>query len=244
MSEKIAGRQAVLEALKSGTPVEKIVFLHGNKGSITAEIRHLAKERGVPLTEVDKRRFHELAGSLPAQGVIALIGSQRYVEIEEILRIAETKNEPPFLLILDEIEDPHNLGALIRTAEGAGVHGVILPRHHSAPMTATVTKASAGASLHMPAARVTNIARTLEELKERNVWIVGSDDSAEKLYTEPDYTQPVAIVIGSEGRGIRRLVKEKCDFLVRIPMAGKIASLNASVAGALLMYEVRRGRGK
>ncbi len=242
MNEIIAGRQPVLEALKSGTSIEKIVFLHGIKGSITAKIRQLARERGVPVTEVDKHRFGELAKDSSSQGVLALVTSHDYVEVDEILEIAGQRSEPAFLMVLDEIEDPHNLGALIRTAECAGVHGVIIPKHHSASMNATVAKTSSGASLHLPAARVTNIAQTLEELKKRNVWIVGTDASSDRLYYDVDYKQSIAIVIGGEGKGIRRLVKEKCDFLVKIPMAGKIESLNASVAGALVLYEVRRAR--
>lgn len=242
MNEIIVGRQPVLEALKSGTTIEKIIFLHGIKGSITEKIRHLARTHGVPVTEVDKRRFGELAKDTSSQGVVALVASREFVAIEDILEIARQKNELSFLMVLDEIEDPHNLGALIRTAECAGVHGVVIPKHHSATMGATVAKTSAGASLHMPIARVTNIAQTLEELKKQNVWIVGTDGSADRLYYDVDYKQSVAIVIGGEGKGIRRLVKEKCDFLVKIPMAGKIESLNASVAAGLVLYEVRRAR--
>ena len=174
--------------------------------------------------------------------MLALVNDYRYVEIEDILALAQRKNEPPFLLVLDEIEDPHNLGALVRTAECAGVHGVIIPKHHAASVNQTVIKTSAGATSHMPIARVTNIAQTLDELKKENIWIVGTDMQAEKKYFEHDYRGAVAVVIGSESSGMRRLVKEKCDFLVSIPMHGKIESLNASVAGGLVLFEAAKLR--
>ena len=176
------------------------------------------------------------------QGIIAVIDSYRYVEIEEILAVAQQKNEPPFILILDEIEDPHNLGALIRSAECAGIHGIIIPLHNAASINPTVIKTSAGATAHLPIARVINIAQTLDELKKSGVWIVGAEMESDKLYYEHDYRGSLAIVIGNEGKGIRRLVKEKCDFLVKIPMHGKIDSLNASVAGALVMFEAAKRR--
>jgi 23S rRNA (guanosine2251-2'-O)-methyltransferase len=159
-----------------------------------------------------------------------------------MLASARDRKEQPFLLLLDEIEDPHNLGALLRTAECAGAHGVIVPRHHTSPMTATVVKASAGASLHLPIAKVTNLAATIGSLQEAGIWVVGTDERAPKSYREIDYRSPVAIVIGNEGKGMRRLVKERCDELVRIPLFGKIASLNASVAGGLVLFEVARSR--
>lgn len=201
-------------------------------------------DRGVPLKGIDRHRFLELCSDANAQGVLAIAGTKAYLEIDEILKTATDKGEAPFLLVLDEIEDPHNLGALIRTAECAGAHGVIIPRHHSASLNETVTKASAGASLHLPAARVTNIARALDELRSRGVWIIGTAIQTPKSYDEVDYTGAIAIVIGNEGKGIRRLVQEKCDFLVRIPLYGKVGSLNASVAGGLVLYEAARGRNK
>lgn len=250
----IFGRQPVLEALKSGTPIEKILILFGVKGSAIEKIRSLAKQQDVPVTEANKQRFRELAPSRFAgsglaedsttQGVVAIVSSRASVELDDLLKIAKEKNEPPFLLILDELEDPQNVGALIRTAECAGVHGVILPKHHSAPLGQTIAKTSAGASLHMPIARVSNIAQTLEELKQHGLWIIGAAMEGDRLYYEADYKGPLAIVVGNEGRGIRRLVKEKCDFLVRIPLYGKIESLNASVAGALVMFEAARLRHK
>lgn len=244
MDNLIVGRQPVIEALRSDTPLEKICVLFGTRGNAIQNIRQLAKQRGVPLKEIDRRRFLELCSNANAQGVLAIAGTKVYVEIDDLLNTANDKGEAPFLLVLDEIEDPHNLGALIRTAECAGAHGVIIPRHHSASLNETVTKTSAGASLHLPAARVTNTARALDELRSRGVWIIGTAMQAPKSYEEVDYTGAIAIVVGNEGKGIRRLVQEKCDFLVRIPLYGKVGSLNASVAGGLVLYEAARGRNK
>ncbi|HWP82288.1 MAG TPA: 23S rRNA (guanosine(2251)-2'-O)-methyltransferase RlmB [Bacteroidota bacterium] len=239
--EIIAGRHPVLEALKAGEQLEKIILHHGAHGPAIDQIRSLARQRGVVVVEANKERFREL-GEGTDQGVVALRSDVTYAEIEDLLQIAKERNEPPFLLILDEIEDPHNLGALIRTAECAGVHGVIIPKHHSATVSSTVTKAAAGATAYVRIAKVTNIAQTLDELKSLGLWIVGTDSAGEKAYDGIDYNGPIAVVIGSEGKGIRRLVKEKCDFLVRIPLYGKIASLNASVAGALVLFEAAKVR--
>jgi 23S rRNA (guanosine2251-2'-O)-methyltransferase len=244
MDNFIIGRQPVLEALKSRQPIERILILHGTSGSHIDQAKQLARKLAIPVKETDKERFVELAGDTLTQGIIAIIDTYRYAEIEEILAIAQQKNEPPFILILDEIEDPHNLGALIRSAECAGIHGIIIPLHNAASVNSTVAKTSAGATAHLPIARVTNIAQTLDELKKTGVWIVGTDMESDKLYFEHDYRGPLAIVIGNEGKGIRRLVKEKCDFLVKIPMHGKIESLNASVAGALVMFEAVKSRNK
>jgi 23S rRNA (guanosine2251-2'-O)-methyltransferase len=244
MSELIIGRQPVLEALRSGRSLEKTVLLFGAKGNSVQRIRHLCKQRGVPLVEVERTRFHALCPDPNAQGVLAVVATKEYVAVDAILRSAEKKGEAPFLLVLDEIEDPHNLGALIRTAECAGAHGVVIPKHHAAVVGPTVARTSAGASIHLPVTKVTNIAQTLDELKSEGLWIVGADVKGSRLYSGVDYTEPVAIVIGSEGKGMRRLVKEKCDFLVRIPLYGRIESLNASVAGALILYEVARMRHK
>lgn len=242
MDNLIAGRQPVLEALRADTPLEKIYILFGAHGGVLQQIEQLARRRGVPVKQIDKQRFAELSSGANAQGVFAIAASKQYVEIEDLLRLAEEKGEKPFLLILDEIEDPHNLGALIRTAECAGVHGVILPRHHSASLNETVIKASAGAALHLPVAKVTNIATTIDDLRKQGVWIVGTEMDAPRLYTDVDYTGGLGIVVGNEGKGMRRLVREKCDFLVKIPMYGKIESLNASVAGALLLFEAAKHR--
>jgi 23S rRNA (guanosine2251-2'-O)-methyltransferase len=239
----IGGRNPVMEALRSETtPIEKIIFHAGATGDNMSKIRAQARQRGIVMTELRKQKFRDLTNDAMTQGVVAIVGIKEYVDVVDILAIAQQKNEKPCLLILDEIEDPHNLGALIRTAECAGVHGVVIPRHHAASVNQTVTKTSAGASEHMPVAKVANIAQTLDALKADGIWIVGTDDSAEQPYTKIDFTLPVAIVIGNEGKGMRQLVREKCDYLVKIPLLGKIGSLNASVAGALVMYEVVRKR--
>jgi 23S rRNA (guanosine2251-2'-O)-methyltransferase len=244
MNNIIIGRQPVLEALKSRQPIEKILILHGISGGHIDQAKQLARRLAIPVKETDKEQFAELVGNTQAQGIIAIIDSYHYVEIEDILAIAQKKDEPPFILVLDEIEDPHNLGALIRSAECAGIHGVIIPLHNAASVNSTVVKTSAGATAHLPIARVTNIAQTLDELKKAGVWIVGTEMESDKLYYEHDYRGSLAIVVGNEGKGIRRLVKEKCDFLVNIPMHGNIESLNASVAGALVMFEAAKERNK
>ncbi len=239
----ISGRNPVIEALRAGTtPIEKVFLLAGVKGEGIEKIKTLAKRNGIICTEVGKQKFREFASDTLTQGVVAIVGIKEYVDIVDILSIAQKKNEAPCLLILDEIEDPHNLGALIRTAECAGIHGVVIPKHHAATVNQTVAKTSAGASEHLPVAKVVNIAQTIDELKKEGVWIVGTDDSADKAFTQVDFKVPVAIVIGNEGKGIRQLVREKCDFLVKIPLYGKIGSLNASVAGALVMYEMVKQR--
>ena len=242
MNDKIIGRQPVLEALKARQPIDKILIQHGTHGPLVSTIFKLAKQSGVPTAEASKQRFRELVGDEPAQGVIAFVSEATYVGLDDLLAIAAQRNQPPFLLILDEIEDPHNLGALIRTADCAGVHGVVIPKHHSATVNQTVVKTSAGAVAHVTIARVTNIANTVDELKEKNIRVVGAETSGSVSLYEADLTGPIALVIGSEGRGIRRLVKEKCDALVRIPMFGKLNSLNASVSGGLMMFEVARRR--
>jgi 23S rRNA (guanosine2251-2'-O)-methyltransferase len=236
------GRNPVIEALTAGVPIEKIIILFGVKGPVIDTIRTLARKKHVPCIEMDKQKFHDIAGDAVAQGVVALVSSKKYSDIEDLLAIARELKQKPFLLILDEIEDPQNLGAMIRTAECAGVHGVIIPKHHAASVNQTVSKASAGATEHMAITKVTNIAVTMDQLKEAGLWMVGTDMASGKSYDQIDYSMPVALVIGNEGSGMRRLVKEKCDFLVRIPMFGKIQSLNASVAAALVMYEVVRNR--
>ena len=240
----ISGRRAVVEALKGNRLIEKILFLYGTAGSSLVQIRHLARERGVLCVEVRKEKMFELAGDMKTQGVIAIVGTKAYVDVDDILEIARERGEQAFLLVLDEIEDPQNLGALLRTSECAGVHGVIIPKHHASGVTSAVSRASAGASEYVPVAKVTNLASCLDDLKEQGVWIVGTASDTDRSYTELDASMPLAIVIGSEGKGMRKLVREKCDFLVKIPLYGKIESLNASVAGALLMYEVMRKRRK
>jgi 23S rRNA (guanosine2251-2'-O)-methyltransferase len=238
----IAGRKPVIEALRAGTSIEQVVFLIGVQGNVIREIRDLAERRHIKVVQANKQQFRELATDATTQGVVAVVPTKQFAALEEVLAVPETRGEKGFLLVLDEIEDPHNLGALVRTAECSGVHGLILPRHHAASVTTTVVKASAGATEHIAMAEVTNITQTLEALKEAGYWIVGLDGSADKVFTEVDYAMAVALVVGNEGRGIRRLVREHCDMLVRIPLYGKIDSLNASVAGGLAMYEVARCR--
>ncbi|MBI5217084.1 MAG: 23S rRNA (guanosine(2251)-2'-O)-methyltransferase RlmB [Ignavibacteriae bacterium] len=238
----IAGRQPVMEALRAGTLIEKIVILFGVKGMVIEKIKKMAKQNRVPVVEVGKHKFRELVSDTTTQGVVAIVGTKRYADVSDILKIAKKRNEIPFIVILDEIQDPQNLGAIIRTAECAGAHGIIIPKHHAASVNQTVVKASAGAAEHMLIAKVTNIAQTMDEMKKQGIWIVGTDSGVSKLYTQIDFTMPIALVIGSEGSGMRKLTKDKCDFVVKIPLYGKVQSLNASVASALVMYEIIRNR--
>ena len=243
MQAIIAGRKPVMEALRAGTSIEKIVFLLGVQGTVIEEIRQAAQRNKVPVSQSSRQEFRELASDATTQGVVAIVRDMKtFVGLAEIVRRAEAKGEKPLVLLLDGIEDPQNLGALVRTAECAGVHGVVIPKHHAASVTAAVVKASAGATDHMAMAEVTNIVNTLDELKERGLWTAGVALEGDIPYTAFDYTTPAAIVVGNEGKGIRRLVREHCDRLVRIPMYGAIESLNASVAGALVMYEAAKQR--
>lgn len=245
MAETIVGRQPVLEALKAGTIIEKILVLEGVQGKPLEEIRAAAQARNIPVVVMNRYRFRDLVGHQKTQGVIALLSKPfKYSTVAQLLARAMAWGEKPFVVVLDEIEDPQNFGALVRTAECAGAHGAIVPKHRSAPVSTAVVKASAGATQHLPIAEVTNIVHTIEELKKEHLWITGLDASGDKLYIEVDFTLPIALVVGNEGRGIRRLVKEHCDFVVRIPLFGKIASLNASAAGAIVMYEVVRQRSR
>lgn len=238
----ISGRKPVLEAIQSETPIDKVMISSNAHGEVIDEIVKLLRQKNIPFKFSPAGQIAKTAPGQNTQGILAFAGSKEFSDITELMNIAKSKNEQPFFLIFDEIEDVHNLGALIRTAVCVGAHGGIVPKHHNAPVNETVVKTSAGASLQFPMARVTNIAHTIDELKKNGVWIVGTEMSAGKKFTEIDYTIPVAIVIGNEGKGMRRLVKEKCDFLVQIPMKGSFDSLNASVAGALVMYEVLRKR--
>jgi 23S rRNA (guanosine2251-2'-O)-methyltransferase len=244
MGRIIAGRQPVLEALRAGTPIERVVFLAGVHGRVIDDLKTLALNKQVTVAELGRQEFRELASDTTTQGVVALIAVQKKLStLENLLTIPAARDQKGFLLILDGIEDPQNLGALIRTAECAGVHGVIIPKHHAAPLTESATKASAGAVEHIAIAEVTNIVGAIEEMKQAGYWIVGLDATGDKLFSAVEYTTPTVIIVGSEGKGMRRLVREHCDFLVKIPLHGKISSLNASVAGALVMYEVARQRG-
>lgn len=242
MSDQIIGRNPVLEALRSGRPIHRLLVAQGaTKGSVL-EIIGVAKDKRVEVREVPRQYLDTLTGSANHQGVVAVASATEYVEVDDILQIARQRGEDPFILILDEIEDPHNLGAILRTADAAGVHGVIIPKRRAVGLTPAVAKASAGAVEYVPVARVTNLVQTVDKLKEAGCWITGTDAGAEQLIWEADLKGAVGIIIGSEGKGIGRLLREKCDYLAKIPMQGRIGSLNASVASALICYEVVRQR--
>lgn len=239
----IIGRNAVLEALKSGRVIDSIACLPSNEatGSLKAIISK-AKERKIILKQMSRKALDLISGGKSHQGVVAFVGAKECCTVEEILNYAESKNEPPFVIIADCIEDPHNLGAIIRTAECAGAHGIIIPKRRAAGLTESVDKSSAGALEYVNIARVSNIPSTIEYLKSKGLWIYGADMDG-KNYTSQDLKGSVALVIGSEGKGISKLVRDKCDFILSLPMKGKINSLNASVAAGILMYEVMRQRG-
>lgn len=237
----IEGRNAVLEAFRSGKPIDKVFVLDGcQDGPIRTIIRE-AKKHDTILNFVGKDRLNQLTQTGKHQGVIAYAAAYEYAEIEDMFQLAEKKGEDPFILLLDNIEDPHNLGAIIRTANLAGAHGVIIPKRRAVGLTATVAKTSAGALNYTPVAKVTNLAKTMEELKERGLWFVCADMDGESMY-RLNLTGPIGLVIGNEGEGVGRLVKEKCDFIAGIPMKGEIDSLNASVAAGVLAYEIVRQR--
>ncbi|WP_416197328.1 MAG: 23S rRNA (guanosine(2251)-2'-O)-methyltransferase RlmB [Sporanaerobacter sp.] len=239
-SDYIVGRNPVLEAIKSDRGVEKLFVAKGDlKGSIN-KILGMASEKKIPIQYVDKNKLDSISDGVPHQGVAALVTSFNYCSIDDILNKANALKEDPFIVILDEIEDPHNLGSIIRTAECGGVHGIIIPKRRSATITQTVVKASAGAVEHMLISKVNNITNAILELKEKGLWIYGADMDGSEYYFERDFNGPKAIVIGSEGKGIGKRVKENCDFLVKIPMMGNISSLNASNAASILIYEVVR----
>ena len=234
----IVGRNPVLEILKAGKEIEKIYILKGDlKGSIN-KIIGIAKDKNIMIQQVDRNKLEQIAQGSSHQGVAALVTPYVYFSIDDILEKAKKLSESPFIVILDGIEDPHNLGAIIRTAECGGVHGIIIPKRRAAHVTSTVYKSSAGAVEHMMIAKVNNISDTIEELKEKGLWIYGADADGEEYYFNTDLKGPIALVIGNEGKGISRLVKEKCDFLLKIPMYGKVSSLNASNAASILIYEV------
>lgn len=238
----IFGRNPVIEAIKSDRGVEKLFVVKGElKGSIK-KILGMGKDKKIPIQYVNKEKLDILSEGGIHQGVAALVTPFEYSTLDDIMEVGSNLNEDPFIIILDEIEDPHNLGSIIRTAECAGVHGVIIPKRRSASVTMTVVKSSAGAVEHMKIAKVNNINDTILEFKKRGLWIYGADVDGTEYYFERDYSGPKALVIGSEGKGISRLVKENCDFLVKIPMLGKISSLNASNAASILIYEVVRER--
>lgn len=238
----IEGRNAVIEALKSERTIEQLLIAKGDtEGSVNLIIA-LAKERHIVIKEVDRKKLDNMSVSKAHQGVIAIVTPYDYFEVSDILKYAEEKNEKPFILILDEIEDPHNFGAIIRSAEVCGVHGIIIPKRRNVGITPIVYKTSAGAVQHMKIAKVTNINAVIDELKERGLWVYGADMDGENYCYEVDFSGAAALVIGSEGKGISKLTKSKCDVLTKIPMRGNINSLNASVAGGIMMYEVMKQR--
>jgi len=242
MREILYGRNAVLEALRAGKPIDRILLAKGTRAKGTlAEIIALARSRGVPIQRVERRDLDRIADR--HQGVVAEAGEYEYASVEEILTAAEERGEKPFLLILDCLQDIQNFGSLLRTAEAVGVHGVIIPKRRAVGVTAAVRKASAGAVEHLRIAQVGNLARTIAALKERGLWVIGLDMAGELTYDEADLDMPLAIVVGGEGQGISRLVQENCDFLVRLPMRGQVSSLNAAVAGSIVLYEALRRRG-
>lgn len=237
----IEGRNALLEAFRSGKTVDRLFLLDGCKDGPILSIVREAKKHGTLISYVRKERLDQLSETGKHQGVVAFLAAYRYAEVEDILNLAKEKGEPPFLFLLDNIEDPHNLGAIIRTANLAGAHGVIIPKRRAVGLTATVAKTSAGAINYTPVARVTNLAATIEELKKCGIWFVCADMDGEPMY-RLNLTGPIGLVIGNEGEGVSRLVKEKCDFVASIPMKGEIDSLNASVAAGVLAYEIVRQR--
>ena len=237
----IYGRNAVLEAFRSGKTIDRLYVQEGVADGTLQSILRTAKKTDTVINFVNKDRLNKYAEGDKHQGVVAMAAAYNYAEVEDILNAANEKGEPPFIIVLDDIEDPHNLGAIIRTANQAGAHGVIIPKRHAVGLTATVARTSAGAINYTPVAKVTNISRTIEELKEKGIWFACADMSGELMYN-CNLTGAIGLVIGSEGNGVSRLVKEKCDFVVKIPMFGQIDSLNASVAAGVLSYEIVRQR--
>lgn len=237
----VAGRNAVLELLKSDKDINKIFVERGEKHGSINEIIAKAKDARIVLVEVDKSKLDMMAEN--HQGVVAVVPPFNYCEIEDILDVAKSKNEDPFIIILDGIEDPHNLGSIIRTAETAGVHGIIIPKRRNAAVNSTVTKVSVGATTYMKIARVNNLNETIRKLKEEGLWVIGTDGYAKTLYYNQDLKGPLAVIIGSEGFGMSKLVKDNADILIKIPMKGQITSLNASVSAGIIIYEAVKQRG-
>ena len=239
----IEGRNAVTEAIRSGRTINKVFLADGDTDKALGRLAAMAKEAGAVVVRIDRRKLNEMSPTGAHQGIIAAVAAHEYVTVDDLLSAAESRGEAPLLVVCDELSDPHNLGAILRTAECAGAHGVIIPKRRSVGLTAVVGKASAGAIEYMPVARVSNIAATLRELKQQGVWIFGTAaEGATPLY-DADLTLSAAIVIGNEGVGMSRIVAEQCDFKVSIPMKGRISSLNASTAAAILLYEAVRQRG-
>ena len=239
--EFVYGKNPVIEILKSGKPVNKILLLAEGSSGRNREIISTLKERGIPYQFVDRQTLDRVAGKEKHQGILAYIAARDYASMDDIFALAERRKEDPFILMLDEVEDPHNLGALLRTVDAAGAHGVIIPKRRSASLTATVAKTSAGAVEHVLVARVSNLVQTVQELKKRGCWITGAEAGGGNAF-QADLTGARVIVVGSEGKGLSRLLRNNCDEIVSLPMKGKITSLNASVAGSVILYEVLRQR--
>lgn len=237
----IVGRNSVYEALNSGRPVDSVLVASGKMSGSLARIMSLCRKNGITVKNVSSAKLDAMCGGLNHQGIAAVAAAHEYATLEDILSRAAEKKEPPFILIADEINDPHNLGAIIRTAEAAGAHGVVIPKRGAVGLTSAVAKASSGALEYVPVARVANLVSTVESLKKLDIWVYGAEMSGQPYY-QTDFSGACALIIGSEGFGISRLLKEKCDFLVSLPMKGSIKSLNASVAAGILMYEVARHR--
>ena len=240
--DRVEGKNAVMEALKAGRPLDKIYIARGEQDKALRFIAQKGKAAGAVISEVDRRKLDAMSVTHAHQGVIAVAAVREYASVSDILALAREKGEAPLVVVCDEISDPHNLGAIIRTAECAGAHGVIIPKHRSAGVTAVVEKTSAGAVEHMAVARVGNLAAALKELQDAGVWIFGTAADGDRSLWEADLKGPAALVIGSEGSGMSRLTRESCDFLVSIPLRGKVSSLNASNAAAIVLYEVVRQR--
>lgn len=238
----IEGRNPVLEAINSGRTINKIMVANGQKEGSIKKIIGKAKDAGIVISYVDRHKIDGLSESENHQGVLAFAAAYDYVELEDLLKSIEAKEEAPFLIVLDEINDPHNLGSIMRTADAVGAHGIIIPKRRAVGLTPVVAKTSAGAIEYVPVCRVTNITRTIEALKEKNIWVAGADMAGEQNHFQANMTGAFALVMGSEGQGISRLVKERCDFLINIPMVGQVSSLNASVAASVILYEAFKQR--
>ena len=243
-NEQVEGRHPVLEALKAGREINKILVAEGSTGSNLMEILSLASKRSLMVQNVPKTRLDQIAPGRNHQGVIAYIAAKEYAELDDIMAAAKNSPRPGLIIVLDEVEDPHNLGSILRSAEAVGAHGIVIPKRRAVPLTSTVAKASAGAIEHVPVARVANISQTIETLKKEGFWVVGTEVQTDKMYHQVDMSGPTVIVIGNEGKGLGEVVKKRCDYLVRLPMVGQVQSLNAGVAAGILMYEVLRQRGE
>ncbi len=241
MDNIVFGRNSVREALRGDRKPDKVIFVNGEKTPPLAELFALAKKSGAVVQTADRKRLDQMCGGQNHQGVVAIVPAKEYASVQDILDAAQAKGEEPFIILLDGIEDPHNLGSIIRSAECAGAHGIIIPKNRAVGVTPTVMKVSSGAAEYMPVARVTNINHTIDDLKKQGIWVAGADMNGDDYTTAP-LSGAIALVIGAEGAGISRLTREKCDFIVSLPVLGHIDSLNAAVAAGILIYEVRRRR--